>query len=70
MLLYLMIMNRLSTRKYRNNHIVDYYDKQKESYGKSHKTAVIACTNKLMRIIFGMVTKKDMVYKYELYGSR
>ncbi len=33
-----------------DNHVVDYYDKlRKQPHEKAHKTAVIACINRLLK---------------------
>jgi transposase len=65
-LLFLIIQNMIKQRRHGNNHIVEYYDKLKtQPYNKCHKVASIACVNKLLKIIFYLITH-NMNYDYRL----
>ncbi|PGV20180.1 IS110 family transposase, partial [Bacillus cereus] len=56
-LLFLIIQNMIKQRRYGQNHIVEYYDKLKtQPYNKCHKVASIACVNKLLKLLFYLIT--------------
>lgn len=50
--------------KAKNQRIREYYDKKRQE-GKAHKTATIACMNKLLHIIF-VILKKGERYRQEV----
>lgn len=64
-LFYIIVQNMLKVQRLYANHIVDYYYKLKEQpYGKGHKTAVIACVNKLLKTIHHLViNNKEYDYR-------
>ncbi|WP_242316224.1 IS110 family transposase [Bacillus cereus group sp. BfR-BA-01355] len=63
-LLFLIIQNMIKQRRYGQNHIVEYYDKLKtQPYNKCHKVASIACVNKLLKLLFYLITH-NMHYDY------
>ncbi|MED1269986.1 IS110 family transposase [Bacillus mycoides] len=65
-LLFLIIQNMIKQRRYGQNHIVEYYDKLKtQPYNKCHKVASIACVNKLLKLLFYLITH-NMYYDYRL----
>ncbi|EOP67129.1 IS110 family transposase [Bacillus cereus] len=65
-LLFLIIQNMIKQRRYGQNHIVEYYDKLKtQPYNKCHKVASIACVNKLLKLLFYLITH-NMRYDYRL----
>ncbi|MEI4605928.1 IS110 family transposase [Bacillus cereus] len=65
-LLFLIIQNMIKQRRYSQNHIVEYYDKLKtQPYNKCHKVASIACVNKLLKLLFYLITH-DIHYDYRL----
>ncbi|MED1054848.1 IS110 family transposase [Bacillus mycoides] len=65
-LLFLIIQNMIKQRRYGQNHIVEYYDKLKtQPYNKCHKVASIACVNKLLKLLFYLITH-NMHYDYRL----
>ncbi|QPW46691.1 IS110 family transposase [Bacillus thuringiensis] len=65
-LLFLIIQNMLKQRRHGRNHIVEYYDKLKtQPYNKRHKVASIACVNKLLKLLFYLITH-NMHYDYRL----
>lgn len=65
-LLYIVIMNMLKQQRFGQNHLVDYYQKlKKQPYNKCHKVAVVACMNKLLKVIFHLVTHQ-LSYDYRL----
>jgi transposase len=65
-LLFIIIQNMIKQRRFGQNHIVDYYDKLKtQPYNKCHKVASIACVNKLLKIIFHLITH-NMNYDFRL----
>ena len=65
-LLFIIIQNMIKLRRFSQNHIVDYYDKLKtQPYNKCHKVASIACVNKLLKIIFHLITH-NMNYDFRL----
>lgn len=56
-LLFLIIQNILKQRRHGRNHIVEYYDKLKtQPYNKRHKVVSIACVNKLLKLLFHLIT--------------
>ncbi|PEE35877.1 IS110 family transposase [Bacillus pseudomycoides] len=65
-LLFLIIQNMIKQRRYGQNHIVEYYDKLKtQPYNKCHKVASIACVNKLLKLLFYLITHNTH-YDYRL----
>lgn len=65
-LLFLIIQNMIKQRRYRQNNIVEYYDKLKtQPYNKCHKVASITCVNKLLKLLFYLITH-NMHYDYRL----
>ncbi|MEK4659813.1 transposase [Bacillus sp. FSL H8-0534] len=65
-LLFLIIQNMIKLRRYGQNHIVEYYDKLKtQPYNKCHKVASIACVNKLLKLLFYLITH-NIHYDYRL----
>ncbi len=65
-LLFLIIQNMIKLRRYGPNHIVEYYDKLKtQPYNKCHKVASIACVNKLLKLLFYLITH-NIHYDYRL----
>lgn len=65
-LLFIMIQNMIKLRRFGQNHIVDYYDKLKtQPHNKCHKVASIACVNKLLKIIFHLITH-NITYDFRL----
>ncbi|MEB5687345.1 transposase, partial [Mammaliicoccus lentus] len=65
-LLFLVIMNIIRGQHRYNNHIVDYYYKlRKQPNEKSHKTAVVACINRLLKT-FHYLIMKHKLYDYEM----
>lgn len=55
--LYIAVSGQLR-KSSRCNEIRNYYDKKKTE-GKHHNVAMIACTNKLLRIIYALLTKQE-----------
>lgn len=65
-IMYLCVQNMIKQRRFGENHFVEYYDKLKtQPYNKCHKVASIACVNKLLKIIFFLVTHNQN-YDYRL----
>ncbi|RIO86461.1 IS110 family transposase [Staphylococcus haemolyticus] len=65
-LLFWVVMNIIRGQHHYDNHIVDYYYKlRKQPNEKSHKTAVIACINRLLKTIHFLVTNQKM-YDYQM----
>ncbi|PEP53044.1 IS110 family transposase [Bacillus pseudomycoides] len=65
-LLFLIIQNMIKQRRYGQNHIVEYYDKLKtQPYNKCHKVASIVCVNKLLKLLFYLITH-NIYYDYRL----
>ncbi|EEL67765.1 ISSep1-like transposase [Bacillus mycoides] len=65
-LLFLIIQNMIKQRRYGQNRIFEYYDKLKtQPYNKCHKVASIACVNKLLKLLFYLITH-NMHYDYRL----
>ena len=65
-LLFWVVMNILRGQHHYDNHIVDYYYKlRKQPNEKPHKTAVIACINRLLKTIHFLVTNQKM-YDYQM----
>lgn len=64
-LFYIVIMNIIRGKRHYSNHLVDYYYKlRKQPNGKGHKTAVIACVNKLLKTIqYLVVNNKEYDYQ-------
>lgn len=66
-LLFLVICNILRGQHRFKNHIVDYYYKlRKQPNEKSHKTAIVACMNRLLKTIHNLVTENK---KYDYLKS-
>nr|WP_157738317.1 IS110 family transposase [Staphylococcus simiae] len=65
-LLFWVIMNILKGQHHYDNHVVDYYYKlRKQPNEKSHKTAVIACINRLLKTIHYLVMNQKL-YDYQM----
>ena len=64
-LLFWVVMNILRGQHHYDNHIVDYYKLRKQPNEKPHKTAVIACINRLLKTIHFLVTNQKM-YDYQM----
>jgi len=65
-LLFLVICNILRGQHRFENHIVDYYYKlRKQPNEKSHKTAIVACMNRLLKTIHYLVTNNKL-YDYQM----
>ena len=65
-LLYLIVMNFLRGKHRYDNHIVDYYYKLKEQpHEKAHKTAVVACINRLLKTIYYLIMNHRL-YDYQM----
>jgi transposase len=65
-LLFIIIQNMIKQRRFKQNHIVEYYDKLKtQPYNKCHKVASIACVNKLLKNIFFLIIH-NINYDYGL----
>ena len=64
MIFFFVVRNMLKKQKTSPNHIVDYYYKmKKQPYNKRDKVAMIACMNKLLKVIHFLVNK-DEIYDY------
>lgn len=65
-LLYLIVLNIIRGQSRFRNHINDYYYKLKsQPYGKPHKTAIVACINKLLKTIHYLIMN-NCTYDYEM----
>lgn len=65
-ILYYTIQNMIKLCRFGGNHLVDYYDRlKKQPYNKCHKVASIACVNKLLKVIFHLITH-NQIYNYEI----
>ncbi len=65
-LLFWVVMNIIRGQHHYNNHIIDYYYKlRKQPNEKPHKTAVIACINRLLKTIHFLVTNQKL-YDYQM----
>ncbi|ALZ64610.1 hypothetical protein FORC13_p125 (plasmid) [Bacillus cereus] len=65
-LFYLLSFAPEPQQRYRQNHIIEYYDKLKtQPYDKYHKVASIACVNKLLTLLFYLITH-NMHYDFRL----
>ncbi|WP_312684443.1 transposase, partial [Mammaliicoccus sciuri] len=65
-LLFLVVMNIIRGQRNYNNHIVDYYYKlRKQPNEKSHKTAVVACINRLLKTLHYLVNESKL-YDYQM----
>ncbi|WP_245882011.1 IS110 family transposase [Streptohalobacillus salinus] len=66
MILFFIVRNMLRTQKSSPNHIVDYYYKlRKQPYHKRDKVAMIACINKLLKVVHFLINKNEL-YDYAL----
>ena len=64
MILFYTVRNMLKVQKSGPNHIVDYYYKsKKQPYSKRDKVAMVACINKLLKVIHFLVLKNEL-YDY------
>jgi transposase len=64
-ILFYMIQNMITLRRFGGNHFVDYYYKLKtQPQGKPHKVASIACVNKFLKVAFHLITQ-NITYDYE-----
>lgn len=65
-LFFWVVMNIIRGQHNFDNHIVDYYYKlRKQPNEKSHKTAVIACINRLLKTIHYLITNHKL-YDYQM----
>nr|WP_157738318.1 IS110 family transposase [Staphylococcus simiae] len=65
-LLFWVVMNILKGQHHYDNHVVDYYYKlRKQPNEKSHKTAVVACINRLLKTIHYLVMNQKL-YDYQM----
>ncbi|WP_328793987.1 IS110 family transposase [Mammaliicoccus sciuri] len=65
-LLFWVVMNIIRGQRHYDNHIIDYYYKlKKQPNEKSHKTAVVACMNRLIKTIHYLVTNNKQ-YDYQM----
>ncbi|KAA9391896.1 IS110 family transposase [Staphylococcus epidermidis] len=65
-LLFWVIMNIIRGQHHYDNHVVDYYYKlRKQPNEKSHKTAIIACINRLLKTIHYLVMNHKL-YDYQM----
>lgn len=69
-LFYLIIKNFLLGQRLFKNHIIDYYYKlKKQPNGKGHKTASVACINKLLKTIhYLVINNKEYDYHMSPHG--
>lgn len=59
-------MNIIKGQHHNDNHDVDYYYKLiKQPNEKSHKTAAIACINRLLKTIYHLVMNNKL-YEYQM----
>lgn len=64
MILFFVVRNMLRKQKVSPNHIVDYYYKMREEpFSKLDKVAMVACMNKLLKVIHFLVNNTEM-YDY------
>ncbi len=54
-LIFLIIQNMIKQRRHGENHIVEYYDKL-TTQPYNNKIASIACVNKLLKLLFHLIT--------------
>ncbi|MCU5745757.1 IS110 family transposase [Staphylococcus sp. SQ8-PEA] len=65
-LLFWVVMNIIRGQRHYNNHIIDYYYKlKKQPNEKSHKTAVVACINRLLKTIHYLIVNHKL-YDYQM----
>ncbi|AXF99555.1 IS110 family transposase [Staphylococcus aureus] len=65
-LLFWVIMNIIRGQHHYDNHVVDYYYKlRKQPNEKPHKTAIIACINRLLKTIHYLVMNHKL-YDYQM----
>ncbi|WP_407816908.1 IS110 family transposase [Staphylococcus aureus] len=65
-LLFWVVMNIIRGQHHYDNHVVDYYYKlRKQPHEKAHKTAVIACINRLLKTIHYLVMNQKL-YDYQM----
>ncbi|MEB6202603.1 IS110 family transposase [Mammaliicoccus fleurettii] len=65
-LLFWVVMNIIRGQRHYDNHIIDYYYKlKKQPNEKPHKTAVVACMNRLLKTIHYLVTN-NRLYDYQM----
>lgn len=65
-LLFWIVMNIIRGQRNYDNHVVDYYYKlRKQPNEKSHKTAVIACINRLLKTIHYLIMNQKL-YDYQM----
>lgn len=65
-LLFWIVMNIIRGQRNYDNHIVDYYYKlRKQPNEKSHKTAIIACINRLLKTIHYLIMNQKL-YDYQM----
>lgn len=64
MILFFVVRNMLRKQKVSPNHIVDYYYKMREQpFNKQDKVAMVACMNKLLKVIHFLVNNTE-TYDY------
>ncbi|MEB7807461.1 transposase, partial [Mammaliicoccus fleurettii] len=65
-LLFWVVMNIIRGQRHYDNHLIDYYYKlKKQPNEKPHKTAVVACMNRLLKTIHYLVTN-NRLYDYQM----
>nr|WP_157738314.1 IS110 family transposase [Staphylococcus simiae] len=65
-LLFWVVMNIIKGQHHFDNHVIDYYYKlRKQPNEKSHKTAVVACINRLLKTIHYLVMNQKL-YDYQM----
>lgn len=65
-LLFWVVTNIIRGQRHYDNHIIDYYYKlKKQPNEKPHKTAVVACMNRLLKTIHYLVTN-NRLYDYQM----
>lgn len=69
MLLFIIIQNMIRNQRHQENHMVDYYYKQKSHYNKCHKVAIVACMNKLLKTITFLI-QNSTFYDYGFATNR
>lgn len=64
MIFYFIVRNMLRVQRTSSNHIVDYYYKmRKQPFNKHDKVAMVACMNKLVKVIHFLVNTENL-YDY------
>ncbi len=61
---FFMIKTMITLRKKTNNHLVEFYGRLKtQPQRKSHKVAIIACMNKILKLVFHLI-QHNVPYDY------